>query len=509
MNPEILIVGAGPVGLFTAIEMKLLNPALKIKILDRNKEYSRHHILRLEKNSLIKSLTYKTFDAVKKLNGFVPTSDIESTFLQIAKDLGIEIETGVKVDDCSALLKRFPSAHTIIGADGAHSVVRKQLFGDKKIVDTNLQYIVEIKYKAKGKTSLLPPLTYGPALGQVPYFISENVGKEKEGSTPISLFVFVDKATYQEIRNTPNAHLSDLKPTSKHMVKLLNTIQPWLSLRKAALNEEMVKDSEKINGVTLDIYQSECFAKEIDGKRAYVVGDAAAGVPYFRALNAGLIAATETAKAIATSITPDLEALNKKLTHLIKNEIAKAHLKNIKVMFGIGLNYILANASKITTGALLNSSYERAMLNARVTRPNILRRNPRIVVTSSLFLLTSILLFILITSLSFTIWPAIGLALAGATAIVVPSIFIFKLIGLFMEYLNSKNNPIQPLPEFPWETQDKEEDSLTSLSKLISKPSKEIAPPDIPKRAIVNHPSPLKSQTISAPESTFELVNSP
>ncbi|BCA94850.1 hypothetical protein TUM19329_12110 [Legionella antarctica] len=38
MKPDVLIVGAGPVGLFTAIEMKLHNPALQIKILDRNKE---------------------------------------------------------------------------------------------------------------------------------------------------------------------------------------------------------------------------------------------------------------------------------------------------------------------------------------------------------------------------------------------------------------------------------------------------------------------------------------
>ena len=511
MNPDVVLVGAGPVGLFTAIEMKLLNPALKIKILDRNKEYGRHHILRLEKESLINSITYKTYDAVKKLHGFVPTSEIETTFLEIAKDLKLDIETGVKVDDCQALLKQFPTAHTIIGADGAHSVVRKQLFGDKKIVDSNLQFIVEIKYKAKGKTSLLPTLTYGPALGQVKHFITENVGKEKGGSTPVSLFVFVDEATYNEIRDIPNAHLSDLKPKTKRMVKLLNTIKPWLSLRRAALNEELVNDSEKINGVALSVYQSECFAKEIDDKKAYVVGDAAAAVPYYRALNAGLRAAIETAKTIATSAKPNLEALNKKLAELAQGEIARANKKDKEVKFGIGLNYFLANASKLTTGALLNARYEEAMLNARVTRPNIFRRNPRSVITFNLYLLTTLLLFVFATSISFTIGPALALSLAGATAIVGTGVLIFKWMSILIDFFKQRNNPIKPLPAFTWETEDKEEDSIsiTMLSKLISKPSDSIIPLEAVNKDVATHSSPLRSRSITDPEVALSIVNAP
>ena len=40
----------------------------------------------------------------------------------------------------------------------------------------------------------------GESLREVAGLISENVGKEKGGSTPVSLFVFVDEETYQEIR---------------------------------------------------------------------------------------------------------------------------------------------------------------------------------------------------------------------------------------------------------------------------------------------------------------------
>ncbi len=503
MNPDVVIVGAGPVGLFTAIEMKLLNPALKIKILDRNNEYTRHHILKLEEDSLVNSNAYKTYEAVRKLNGFVPTSEIESTFLKIAKELNIEIETGVKVTDSKELLNQYPTAHTIIGADGAHSLVRKQLFDDKKIVDTNLQYIVEIKYKAKGEISRLSNLVYGPALGQVPHLVSENVGKEKDGATPVSLFIFVDEATYKEIRETPNAKLADLQPKTNNMRRLVNTIRPWLSLRRAALNEQMIEDSEKINGVALSVYQSECFAKEINEKRVYLVGDAAAAVPYFRALNAGLIAATVTAQKIATAgaNSPDLESLNKQLAELAQGEIKKAHNQNNKVNFGRGLNFFLANASKIATGALLDSRYEDAMLNARITHPNIFRRNPRAVMTFGFFVLTAIILFtVALTALGLALGPASLLALAGSTAVVGTCVLLFKLTNFIVDIIKEKNNPIQSAPAFPWEFEDKEEDSLSHLSKLSSKSDKPTTVLSQQEHDVAHYSSPLKQENINRSE---------
>ncbi len=507
MNPDVVIVGAGPVGLFTAIEMKLLNPALKIKILDRNNEYTRHHILKLEEESLVNSNTYKSYEAVRKLNGFVPTSEIESTFLKIAQELNIKIETGVKVTDSKELFNQYPTAHTIIGADGAHSAVRKQLFDDKKIVDTNLQYIVEIKYKAKETVSRLSNLVYGPALGQVPHLVSENVGKEKDGVTPVSLFIFVDEATYKEIRETPNAKLSDLHPTTNNMRKLLNTIRPWLSLRRAALNENIIEDSEKINGVALSVYQSECFAKEINEKRVYLVGDAAAAVPYFRALNAGLIAATVTAQKIATAgaNSPDLESLNKQLAELAQGEIKRAHSQNTKVNFGRGLNFFLANASTLTTGALLDPRYEEAMLNARITRPNIFRRNPRAVMTLGFFVLAAVILFtVALTTLGLALGPASLLALAGSTVIVGGFVLLFKLTNLIIDMINDKNNPIQPLPAFPWEFEDKEEDSFIPLSKLSSKLDGCKTVLSRQEDNVANYSSPLKQEDTKLSEMPVE-----
>lgn len=480
MNPDIVVVGAGPIGLFTAIEMKLHNPALQIKIVERNKQYSRHHILKLEEASLQNSLTCQTYEAVQKLHGFVPTSEIESTFLEIAQNLGIEIETGVKIQNPRELLKQYPTAHTVIGADGAHSTVRRHLFDDKKIVDTNLQYIVEIKYKAQGPTSCLSNLVYGPALGQINHFISENVGKEKNGETPVSLFIFVDKETYTEIRQVPNGRLTDLKPNSKRMKDLLNTLRPWLSLRKTAVGEAMVKNSEKINGVALSVYQSECFAKEIDEKRVYLVGDAAAAVPYFRALNAGLISATLTAKtiALADADKPDLDALNMQLATHANNEIARAHKENKKVNFGRFLNFFLANASKIATGAFMNADHHTAIVNARVTPPGIFRRNPRVLMTLGFFAMATGVAFVLaLTVFSMAFIPAMLLSVAATAIFVTASVSLFKLTSFVLDKVKDKKDPIKTIPAFDWEMTDKKDQtissSFSSLSKLNAAPGQE------------------------------------
>ncbi|KTD57556.1 FAD-dependent oxidoreductase [Legionella shakespearei] len=464
MNPDVVLVGAGPVGLFTAIELKCHNPALQIKVLERNNEYSRHHILRVEEESLVKSLAYKHYPKVRQLKGFVPTSEIETTFLNIAQELGIQIERGAKVTDANELLQQYPSAHTIIGADGAHSTIRKQLFDDKKIVDKNLQYIVEIKYKVNGKTSRLPGTTYGPALGQVNHFISENVGKRKNGTTPVSLFIFVDEKTYNEVRKHPNAKLADLKPDSSAMASLLNSIQPWLSLRKVTLNEELLLDTVKINGVALDVYQSECFAKKIGTQNVYLAGDAAAAVPYFRALNAGLISATLLAKTIAQSETPDLAELNKNLAALAQGEIDRAQKQDNLVNIGRGVNSFLSIVSKIPTGAILTQKQQDAMLNARVDRPNIFRRNPRTLIFWGAFMVLTGILLATLLPLYPVMWPAVVIGSIAASGVIVLSLSL--LASWILSCIHKIRDPITPLPAFPWENEMPEPSSYGKLSKI-------------------------------------------
>lgn len=75
-------------------------------------------------------------------------------------------------------------------------------------------------------------------------------------------------------------------------------IKVWLNVRQKACGDHPVQFSEKIYAIPLLVYKSNEFAK-VTGRRSYfTVGDAAFGVPYFRALNNGLICGTMLAKAI-------------------------------------------------------------------------------------------------------------------------------------------------------------------------------------------------------------------
>ena len=46
-----------------------------------------------------------------------------------------------------------PRAKVIVGSDGSHSVVRKQIFGEQFSIYESLQYIVDIKYEIDGEGS--------------------------------------------------------------------------------------------------------------------------------------------------------------------------------------------------------------------------------------------------------------------------------------------------------------------------------------------------------------------
>lgn len=206
---DAIFVGAGPVGLYSAIQAKPYQPDLKIIMLERHETYLRHHILRIDKDSYINSHPNPEFQKVlEPLKGMVPTSTIESALLEYAKSIGIEV-LHHKVDSIKALKEETSNARYIIGSDGARSLVRREVFNDENYVDTNLQHIVEVKYKAKAhqqpsgeylKTSGLDTFESLTTLSQCDHFITENIGKVKNGEVPISLFFFVDQQTYDEVK---------------------------------------------------------------------------------------------------------------------------------------------------------------------------------------------------------------------------------------------------------------------------------------------------------------------
>lgn len=53
---DCVIVGAGPVGLYTAVQLRLRCPAMRVVMLEKYETYQRQHVLRIEAASLVTGL---------------------------------------------------------------------------------------------------------------------------------------------------------------------------------------------------------------------------------------------------------------------------------------------------------------------------------------------------------------------------------------------------------------------------------------------------------------------
>ena len=441
----VLFVGAGPVGLYTAIQAKLKNPSLNIVMLERHQTYLRHHILIIDKASYHGAHPDAEFQALlKPLCGMVPTSTIETSLLTFAKQIGIQV-VHEHITSVADLMQQAPKAQFIVGSDGAKSLVRREIFNDEKEKDVNLQYIIEVKYKTKGPTKPLGLYDYFAVHGQCGHFIRENIGKLKDGETPVSLFFFVDEATYNEIcslNNGPGQRLGLMDIDSKQSNKsyqLSNSIRVWLAARRHAAHEAFVLDSEKIAAVALPIYSSKHFVTETNDKTCLLVGDAAMGVPYFRALNAGLIAANHAAKLIAEQPQPQHnEAYQEALRNLAQKETAQALFTDTKVHAGMGAAYMSRTLFPIYKASSMDSGLLNAIQSARLAPPNVMLRHPRTAFAPLIWGAASVVGFILnpISTGYFALCSLSALTL----------IIVTKLNALMME------RPVaQPSNPLPWE----------------------------------------------------------
>ncbi|MGQ3891986.1 FAD-dependent oxidoreductase [Legionella sp. CNM-4043-24] len=383
-NPDVIFIGAGPVGLYTAIQARLHNPALQIKMFERSDSYTRSHMLKINRRSYRGAHQDERLQSIlQTLHGSVRTTEIEARFRELAIQLGIDIEYGKKIDDVKQLAHDYPTAKTIVGSDGARSGVRQQVFNDRKSVDKTMQTIIEVKYDVTGDAPRLTNYQYLEGLTQIPHFVTENIGRNRDGKTPVSLFFFADRQTGDEIRElgTPRAPagLPHIKAGSRRMTSLANSIHPWLALR-ASYGEKRVSGSEKIAAVDLNVYKSEHFTHLDNGVRYVLIGDAAMGVPYFRALNAGLTGGNMAARLIADQGVGNQHNnadFEQEMNNLARQEMQGAFWKNQAVKVGRFSRFFVGNSSRASSAATMPTKQIEAMQQARVTPISFYRRHSR------------------------------------------------------------------------------------------------------------------------------------
>lgn len=309
-----VVVGAGPVGLWTAVCLKLRmqekdpSSTAEIEVLEKNEVYQRSHVLKLNKKSLKNCPKDVRLQAI--VHDFIHqkvirTNDIELRLAKLAQELGIRIRKSLEVSNPEWLIQEYPQAEVFIGADGAHSTIRKTVFGEEMSLKTDFKYVIEVKYEIYGKAKRLklvkekyPTLKIMDALAQ------EHIGSEKNGITPITLRIFINKKKFEQMRDANFKHPYNFENEDKINARVREKIWTWINFRQGQTGQQRVSNSEKITTTSLGCYASKEVVKMVQGKTFVLVGDAAFGVPFFRSLNNGLKEGTKLATQLSRVIIP-------------------------------------------------------------------------------------------------------------------------------------------------------------------------------------------------------------
>ena len=280
---DVVIVGSGPVGLFMAIQIKLLQPKFQVLMYEKYSTYQRHHSVYLSKSSIGTSIDNTQLQSLLNgLSGNVTTSFLESELKSFALTIGISI-LYEHITSTDILFQRHPFMKYLIGADGSHSVVHRDVFHGEYQIKRVFRSIVEIKYHCRGKTT-----KYNLAAKlDSQHLTMQFIGKydEKNNSTPVALRFFVSDEEAKQLSEAtfknPWTIDNDGIPAT-----LKASILTSMNNRK-----DVVLDTARLVLVNLPTYASAKFYTIKNGVRVYLVGDAAVGIPYYRSLNNGFLCA--------------------------------------------------------------------------------------------------------------------------------------------------------------------------------------------------------------------------
>jgi 2-polyprenyl-6-methoxyphenol hydroxylase-like FAD-dependent oxidoreductase len=318
-SPDVVIVGGGPIGLWTGIQARLLS-GKNVLVLERNETYQRSNIrLRINASSLggippnvdLETLAKKWGDRI------VPIKEMEEDLTVLADKVGVEILKGYRADP-EKLPDLFPNAKLFIGADGARSSVRQAIFQDQFRFHSNLQYMAQVQYIVKPKVrDVLPSkiesikdLSTSYKMQKfAEHWITEQIHPQTDGSSRVTLQIFIDEATYSQISDAKFGNPYYFKT---HMTKLPASLREllirWWGAQKELQGQEILPD-DKMNQLTVVALNSyaanEVVTVDAKGRLWTLVGDAAAGFPFFRAINNGFKLGTKLAQCIAEGFQKD------------------------------------------------------------------------------------------------------------------------------------------------------------------------------------------------------------
>jgi hypothetical protein len=333
-DPDVVFVGAGPVGLWTAIQIKLLvfvvillktclhavehidcflyqmySPSANIIMFEKHQQYQRSHVLRLEQSSFRHCVENKKLkDMVSKFPKFIRTNELEDQFLKVAAELEIQIEFK-NVENFKEIRTQFPKTKIFIGADGSHSIVRRDVFDGELRHQETLQCTAEIKYEVVGSTKSMNMATQTyPTMKALGLIATEHIGKEREGKSPVTLRLLIEPMLYEQMKGA-TFKSPWYFPSHKDLIpeKVSEAVHIWLNAKATFVGEHRVPGSERLTVLKLTSYATKHSVKYLnDGATVFLVGDSCFAVPFFRALNNGISSGTQLAQTVARMIDKTL-----------------------------------------------------------------------------------------------------------------------------------------------------------------------------------------------------------
>ena len=322
IDTDVLIIGAGPIGLLKAYGLKKLNPRLKIVVLEKYPEYQRHHVLNLNPEHLENWMraTHTENDPtlvalLQQLqeDNHILTTDLQKTITKLATDCGVEIQTAQEVTPekfPSLLADSYPNVKLIVGADGTHSVTSQTLFAPDNQVKYEFDYVLQMRYEIQGqeKAPKVENQFFYHHILRKGLVANEYVGHFVDGKTPVTMQMMISHEDYLQLKAATSKN--PLRPFSNNpsAVQLPEKLNSFLTLylqkRLSFITKQYATDPSSIRISVNETPATHAKKVKTTRENAFVllVGDAALGLSYFKGLNAGIEASAQFFNFMAPTI---------------------------------------------------------------------------------------------------------------------------------------------------------------------------------------------------------------
>lgn len=304
-------------GLWTALQIRKRMPLFAVTVYERHETYQRAHVLRLDHFSLLlysrKNLNASEQAFYSEVTGkrvagvhiefakslYIRTNDLEAALRAYAVREGIAIEH-CTIESLVDVESRHPECSLFIASDGAHSRCRRELLGKLDLEQDNLQHVLEMKFEETGGARKLNSMQLLECNRQYNFTLTEYVGRRRGEVTPVTARLFLDAETYAKLPEMSFKAPCGLESTALPS-KVQSDLVTYLQFRARRVAAQYVADSGKLSKLGLSLYAARRFGFMRENKAWFLVGDAAMGVPYFRALNSGLMLGSRLAMLFASN----------------------------------------------------------------------------------------------------------------------------------------------------------------------------------------------------------------